>query len=285
MAKVAIITDSTANISDAALLGLPIWSIPLQVIWDGKTYLDGIDIKPAEFYTRLKTAKQTPTTSQPTPEAFKRVYQELIDQGYDILTTVISDDLSGTYNSAMQAKASLPDARINIIDSRVTSMALGFPVLVGARAAQQGASLEEVTELVKRGCSASGAIFAVSTLEYLHRGGRIGGAAAFLGTALNLKPLLKIENGKIGAIERVRTQSKAIDRLVDLVIFELRDKTSLHLSSLHVEAPEAAQMLLERVMAKLKHGEIRETFVTEVSPVIGTHTGPGTVGMAYTYGI
>ncbi|WP_448335824.1 DegV family protein, partial [Bellilinea sp.] len=215
MSRVAVVTDSTAYIPEHLANGFVLHTIPLQVVWGGETFRDGVDITPLEFYTRLQNAKVMPTTSQPSPAAFQQVYTSLLEQGYDILSIHISAALSGTIASAEQAKQTLNTDRVVIIDSYSAGMGLGFQALQVARAAKQGASLEECKTIAEKAVNHTGVLFAVSTLEFLHRGGRIGGAAAFLGTALGLKPILGLENGKIVAVEKIRTMNKAVDRLID----------------------------------------------------------------------
>ena len=283
MSKIAIVTDSTSNLPDELVSQYSIHVIPLQLIWAGDTYRDGLDIAPLEFYTRLKTAKVMPSSSQPSPAAFQRVYTELLDQGYDIVSVHISSKLSGTLDSAIQAKNTVGSDRIALIDSMSASMGLGFPVLVAARAASEDASFEEVVRLTEEASKRTGVFFVVSTLEFLHRGGRIGGAAAFLGTALGLKPILFVNDGKVDAKEKIRTMAKALDRVTDILVENVGSR-KLHLSVLHANAPTEADHLLQKAMDRLPPGTIIESFLTPVSPVIGTHTGPGTVGFAYMLG-
>lgn len=280
MSKVAIVTDSTSNLPDDLVSFYSIHVIPLQLIWAGDTYRDGLDITPLEFYTRLKTAKEMPSSSQPSPAAFQRVYTELLDQGFDIVSVHISSKLSGTLDSAIQAKNTLGTDRIALIDAFSASMGLGFPVLVAARAVSEGASFEEVVRVTENATKQTGVFFVVSTLEFLHRGGRIGGAAAFLGTALGLKPILMVADGKVDAKEKIRTMAKALDRVTDILLENVGDR-KLHLSVLHANAPAEAENLLQKAKERLPSGAIVESFLTPVSPVIGTHTGPGTVGFAY----
>lgn len=284
MSKVAVVTDSTAFISPELAKDLPIRYIPLQVIWGEQTFRDNVDITPDEFYTRLKTDKVTPTTSQPSPGAFQLVYKELLEAGYDILSVHISGKLSGTLDSAAQARATFPGERIELVDSNTTSLAMGFPVFAAVRAAQQGASLQDCKALAEKGCQNSGILFAVNTLEFLRRGGRIGGAQAFLGTALNLKPILEVRGGRIEAVERVRTMSKALDRLMDLFEERIGSRRPLHIGCVHAQAETEAGLLLERVT---KHfgSDVVETQMAPVSPVLGTHVGPGTMGLAFMAGL
>lgn len=285
MEKIAVVTDSTAYIPAELSDGYEIHTIPLQVLWGEESYRDGIDIAPLEFYTRLQTAKVMPTTSQPSPAAFKQVYETLLGQGYHIISIHISEKLSGTLDSARQAKDMIGSDQIDIIDSQATSMALGFPVLEVARAAKRGASLAELKALTNKAVVSTGVLFVVSTLEFLHRGGRIGGAQAFLGTAFKLKPILELCDGRIEPIEKIRTMNKATDRMLEIMVDRVGDRRPIRLATLHANAPEEAQQLLEKACQRFNPGDIKEAFTTEVSPVVGTHSGPGTVGICYMVGI
>ncbi len=285
MSKVAIITDSTAYIPAEMLRGLPVSVAPLQVIFGDEVYHDGITIKPDEFYTRLQQSKINPSTSQATPESFKKLFLQLLDEGYEILNIVISSKLSGTLDSAEQALLEFPGAPIELVDSLSTSMGLGYQVLTVARAAVQGASLQECKSLAEVARQKTGALFTVSTLEYLHRGGRIGGAAAFLGTALDLKPVLELREGKIEPIERVRTLSKATDRLLDIFMERVNGQNPVRVGCLHAKAPQEAALLMEKIRQRVPKEHLSEAVLAEVSPTIGTHTGPGTVGIAYMIGL
>ena len=280
MSKVAIVTDSTAYLPKELVnqYGIPI--APLVVIWSGETLRDDIDIKPGEFYQRLQTAKEMPSTSQPPIPEFTGIFEKLHGEGYEILAVLISQHLSGTIASAEQAKQALPEATIEIFNSESTAMAMGFQVLAAVRAAKEGASLAECLAVAEKARANSGIIFAVDTLEFLHRGGRIGGASRYLGTALQLKPLLTLQEGKIEALERVRTKKKAHARLSDIVVERLAGKPNIRLATLHANALEDATALLEQTSERLN---VVEKVFSEVSPVIGTHVGPGTVGLAYTH--
>ncbi len=285
MGKTAIVTDSTADIPRELLNGLNISIVPLQVIWGDETYLDGVDISAADFYTRMENSTVLPTTSQPTPAAFKEVYGRLLDDGYDILSAHISAGLSATCDSARLAKKDFPKARIEIIDSTLTSIALGFPILETARRAREGATLDECTAFFEQAIKLSGAIFIPKTLEYLHRGGRIGGAAAFFGSALDLKPILALEGGKIVPIERIRTMNKAIDRMMVILKERIGNKTPIHVSSMTTNLPEQADLLLDKVRQNFDVTNLKEAFTTVVSPVLGAHAGPGTIAIGYMAGI
>jgi DegV family protein with EDD domain len=283
MSKVAIVTDSTAYLPEDLVKAYNITVVPLVVIWGEETLFDNVDIGPDEFYKRLSTSKVMPSTSQPTVNAFAEVFEKLHNEGYEILTQVISSKLSGTMDSALQAKKLFPEANIEVIDSQNTSVPLEFMVLSAARAAKNGASLAECKEIAETIRKHSEVFFAVDTLEFLHRGGRIGGASRFLGTALNLKPILQLEEGKIEALERVRTSKRAHSRLIELLESRVNSHTSVNMIGVVSAAAEkSASHLISEIK---KRSEPDEILMANLSPVIGTHTGPGTVGVAYVAGV
>lgn len=286
MSKVAIVTDSTANLPPENIRNLPIHVVPLHVIWGEQSYLDQVDLTCDQFYARLKTDKILPTTSQPSPQAFKDIYTRLIDEGYDILTVTISSKLSGTMDSAIQAKAFLPGSQIQVFDSQTTSLAMGFQVLAAARLASLGATLKECTTEVMRAREKSGVYFVLKTLEFLARGGRLGGAAAFVGTMLNLKPILELRDGQVEPVERVRTSNKAIDRMLDIFEEKARkDNCPVRIACLHADTPDEGDMLLERARQRFGLTDVSEAFVGRVSPVLGVYAGPGALGVAYMTGM
>jgi DegV family protein with EDD domain len=254
--------------------------VPLVLIWEEKTYRDGVDIQPGEVYARLKTAKTMPTTSQATVGDMQNAFQGLIHQGFDVLGIFLSAKLSGTVQSALQAREALGTSgeKVHILDSNATAMAMGLPVLAVARAVEAGADMKDCLALAEEACQHVGVYFVVETLEFLHRGGRIGGAARFIGSALNLKPILELKDGRIEACDRVRTKSKALDRVLELVGEQVKGKSKIRLSTLHANAETEARDLLDR--ATTEFGAI-ESILTSVSPVVGVHAGPGTVALAY----
>lgn len=286
MSKVMVVTDSTANIPQSLMNGSEIEFVPLQVIWGQSTYRDGIDIHPAEFYERLPKDPNNPSTSQVTPEDFKNLFARLLDQGYEILSLHISSKLSGTIDSAYQAKRAFPGAPIAIVDSLSTSMALGFQALAASRVANLGATLEECRVVAERAVRHSGVLFTVSTLEYLRRGGRIGNAAAFLGTMLNLKPVLQLKDGVIEPVEKVRTLSKAIERMLDLAEKQIGHSSApIHLAALQAGTIQEGENLLAKALKRFSPSVVSDAIVTDISPVIGTHVGPGALGIAYLAGM
>jgi DegV family protein with EDD domain len=230
----------------------------------------------------LKASKTLPTTSQTTPEEFTRIFSPILSEGKAILGIFISSKLSGTMDSAWQVKQAMPAAPIELVDSFSSAMALGFVALAAARAVQAGASLAEAAQVARETVERCNVVFVVDTLEFLHRGGRIGGAKRFLGTALNLKPLLTVQDGKIEALESVRTKSKATGRMLDIIERNIGTRRPLRLSPLHASAPEEAQALMKAAQDRF-HPD--ECVLSEVSPAIGAHVGPGTIGVAYCAGI
>ncbi|HLO30810.1 MAG TPA: DegV family protein [Anaerolineales bacterium] len=282
--KVAIVTDSTAYLPEELLKQYQISVTPLSVIWGNEVFRDGVDILPGEFYTRLANSKIMPSTSQVTPAAMQRTFQALLEQGYDVLGIFVSSKISGTFQSAVQAREMFPDAleKIALVDSLWTTMAMGMPVLTAARAAQAGENLAACQKVAENACAHMGVLFVMETLEFMRRGGRIGGAQAFLGTALNIKPILEMRDGRIEPVERVRTKQKAIQRAIEVVAERIKGKTPIRLAATHANAEAEASALLEAASRQL---DPVETFCCPLSPVIGTHTGPGTVALNYMSGV
>src|SRR6266511_5515665 len=284
MSKVALVTDSTTYMPPELVKKYNISVAPQLLIWGDQTYKDGVDIESREFFTRLKTAKVMPTTSQVTVISFQEIFQDLVDKGFEVLALLVSSRLSGTIQSAMQARdlMSLARDKVHVVDSQSVAMALGFQALAVARAIESGASLNEAIALAEKSYEYTGVFFAVDTLEFLHRGGRIGGAQRFIGSALNMKPILAIQDGRVEGIDRIRTKNKAQERVLELTIEKVAGRTPVRLATLHANAPEEAKALLSRAEQALNPVE---SIFTEVSPTVGTHAGPGTVGLAFMAGM
>ena len=283
MGKVIVLTDSTAYIPEDLLSKYNIKTVPLSLIWGDETFQDGIDIQPDDFYKRLATAKLMPSTSQPSPMTMKIEYEKLLEEGYEICGIFISSKLSGTMDSSLQALDMIEkgNEKIEIIDSLSTSMSMGFQAIAAAKAAQTGASLSECKRIAEDARDKTGILFVVDTLEFLHRGGRIGGAQRLLGTALNFKPILELQDGKIESVEKVRTKKKAYNRMLDLLVEKIGEAPNIHLASINANAESDANSLLEKAAELLNP---IETVSSVLSPVIGNHVGPGTVGIAYMTG-
>jgi DegV family protein with EDD domain len=284
MSNIAVVTDSTTYMPPELVKKHNISIAPQVLIWGDKTYKDGVDIESSEFFTRLKTAKVMPSTSQVAVISFQEIFQGLVEKGFEVLALLVSAKLSGTVQSAMQARDLMSTSRdkVHVVDSQSVAMALGFQALAVARAIESGASLKEAIALAEKSHEYTGVFFAVDTLEFLHRGGRIGGAQRFVGTMLNMKPILAIQDGRVEGIERIRTKNKAQDRVLELTIEKVAGRTPVRLATLHANAAEDARTLLTRAEQALKPVE---SIFTEVSPTVGTHAGPGTVGLAFMAGM
>ncbi len=281
MANVMILTDSTAYLPQELMEQYPISILPLTLIWEGKPYRDGVDISPDEFYMRLSVSDSLPQTSQVTVHQYREMFQELLDQGYEVLNLGISKGISGSYDSAVQAQKSFEGKPVAVVDTKLVSMALGFQVLAAARAAKKGASLDECVQIAEDAYSKIGVYFTVDTLKYLAAGGRINSAKRLLGTALNIKPILEIRDGKIELVESVISKKKAIKRMISLVEKGIDGRRPLRISVFHALEHDAAQALLDELKESLGADE---AILTHVSPVIGAHVGPGTLSIAYMAG-
>ncbi|MGC9468078.1 MAG: DegV family protein [Anaerolineae bacterium] len=284
MSRFVTVTDSTSNLSPELVGEYDIPTIPLNVHWGEESYLDGVTLDAETFYRWLGERRDFPKTSQPSAGAFIEFFTEAADsRDVDtILGVFISTEMSGTIVSALQAKAELaelrPDLRIEIHDSRSVSLGLGLQVLAGARAAAAGKTVEEGLAEVQRCQDNQHVIFAVDTLEFLHRGGRIGGAARLLGAALNLKPVLTIEDGRVEALERVRSRGKSLRRVIEIAEERLAGRHPSELGVMHAEADDDLPGFIEMIKERLQPEQL---YVRVLTPVVGTHGGPGTIGIAF----
>lgn len=276
--KIAVVTDSSAYIPPAALGSLDIPVIPLWLIWGEDRFRDGVDIDPPTFYRRLRESDTFPTTSQPSAGEFVEFFERAGAGADAIVGLFISSKLSGTIPSALAAQAELPNRAIRIVDSLSTSMGLGFSVLAAARAVEAGRSLDEVVAVAEAVRDRTHVLFAVDTLEYLYRGGRIGGAKRLLGTALNIKPLLHLEEGHVEPLVQVRTKRKAVERMLEVAEERLGGKPPAGMCVLDVDSPEEGDALAEEARSRFN---VPIVYRTAVSPVIGAHAGPGTVGICF----
>lgn len=276
---VAVVTDSSAYLPDGFAARHAVHVVPLHVLIDERSGLDGVDIGPAEVAAALGE-RQPVTTSRPNPDEFVRAYTKLLDEGADGIVSVhLSRELSGTWDSACLAAREIGADRVRVVDSRTTVMGLGFAVLRAATAAVGGADGAEVEDAAVEAAAATTTFFVVETLEYLRRGGRIGPAAAFFGTALAVKPLLHVDDGRIEPLEKVRTTHRAVLRLVDLAERAAVSggvdavEVAVHHLAAHERAVELATRLDERLSPP------SGCLVSELGAAIGAHTGPGVLGV------
>ncbi len=276
---VRIVTDSTSDLPRDVTEQWGIRIVPLRVVFGLETLRDRIDITPDAFFNRLKASTVLPTTSQPSPADFQAVFKAALQAGEEIVCLTISAALSGTYLSATTAKEMFPNAPISVIDSRTTSMALGMVAEEAARMAMAGATRQQIVARVEKLLPLTHVLFTVDTLEYLQRGGRIGGAQALLGTLLNIKPLLTLHNGRVEPVERVRTKRKALDRMVEIAAQRAREAGyAYHVAVIHGQAPDEAAYVASRAREQINCVHIRQS---EIGPVLGVHVGPGVVGIAF----
>jgi DegV family protein with EDD domain len=279
MSRVAVVTDTTQYLPRDVVERHGFTLVPLYVTWNGHTDRESDLPDYDAFYDHLRSGGALPSTSQPSVGDFLAVYEPLIEEGADILSIHLSGGISGTVHAAEQARAALVERgvapeRVRVMDSRTGCAGHGLMSIAAANAARGGADLQAATRAAQALRETMRVVFAVDTLEFLKRGGRIGAAQAWIGSALKIKPILTIDT-EIQPIERVRTAGRATERLVQ----ELRDHREQGADVFflqHVQAPDAAERLAER--GREIYGRDPE-FISEIGPVIGTHTGPGLIGV------
>jgi len=273
----AIVVDSTADFPDAAER-FPNWRVvPLYVSFGDESYRDYVELGPDEFYAKLAAASELPTTSQPTPGDFLAVYEELAPRYDRILSLQISSTLSGTYGSAVTPAGLLGDDQVRLIDTRTVSAALALLALGVQRRLERGTTDEEVDALVARFGREHKLLFTVNTLEYLAKGGRIGRAAALAGNLLNVKPILTIRDGEVVPLKRVRGNQKAFEAFRTAFAEDSTDSPTLRVGIAHAAAPERLRAL-EELVARVRPQAQLEV-ATSLGAVVGTHAGPGAIGL------
>ncbi len=272
---VKVITDSVSDISPAMAEELGITVVPLNVVFEGFTYRDGVDMTTDEFYEKLEKEDIHPTTSTPAPQVFAEAYDRLADEADGILVITIGSKLSATGESALKAvKVMKKKCRVAVVVSELAMMAEGLLAIATAKAAQKGAGLDELVELTRNNIPRVGLRIAFDTLEYLHRGGRIGKAQALMGSMLGINPILGIKDGEVFPFGRERSRAKAIDYMYQFVVGYSR------IEELAVEdatTPDETGAFVERLGAIYPRERI---YLSKVSPVIGTNVGPRAIGVA-----
>ena len=275
---IKIVTDSTAYLPDEMIREHDIHVVPLYVHFGTEAFKEGVELSNKEFYTRLKEAPELPTTSQPSAGEFHSVFEPLVAAGHEVIVLTISSKISGTWNSAMAAKEMLPDAPISVVDSLSTSVGLHLMVDAAIQAAAAGATREEIVEQIEQTKEKMQIFFVVDTLEYLAKGGRIGNGKAFLGTLLKVKPILVLQEGAIEPLEQVRSKRKATARMLALVEEHVGSNGSTSKVAItNALVPEEAEALSRELVGRLG---CEHPLIGALGPVIGTHTGPGCVGIA-----
>ncbi|MFI6087133.1 DegV family protein [Streptomyces sp. NPDC051218] len=271
---VAIVTDSTAYLPQRTMERHGITSVPLTVVLGDQALEEGTEISARSLALALQKRRSV-TTSRPSPELFAQTYRKVADSGATAIVSLhLSAEFSGTYDAAVLAAKDAP-VPVRVVDTGMVAMALGFCALAAAETAESGGSVDEAVAAAEKRAANTSAYFYVDTLDYLRRGGRIGAAQALLGSALAVKPLLQLDGGRIEMLEKVRTASKAIARLEEIVV-ERAGSNRVDIAVHHLAAPDRATTLADRLRDRLP--SLAELHVSEVGAVIGAHTGPGLLG-------
>lgn len=277
----AIVSDSSVSLPADITRGLPLFLAPLEVRIDGRVYADGVDIAPAEFYARLKSSADLPTTAAPSPGAFLDAIRRAGEAADEVVCMTISSELSAAHSAAAEAvrlaETQLPHLNVTLVDSRSAGAAQGLIALDAARSAVSGASMSDVLARMERRIGDTHFIGYLDTLYYLWRGGRVPRLFMWMGSVLNLKPVLQLSAGRIGLLERPRTEAKALARLTAIAAERIAGRPT-RAAVMHAMEPEKGAMLAGQLQARLR---IEELFITEFTPAIGAHTGPGLVGCAF----
>jgi DegV family protein with EDD domain len=277
---IKIVTDSTSDISSDMAQSMGIKVVPLYVHFGDRTYRDGVDLTSDAFYSMLSEDKDHPTTTQPTPEDFKKIYSELLEDDGDIISIHLSSKLSGTVQSAQIAQKDLSSNRIHIVDSGSVSIGLAMIVAECVNAVQNGKSVREILDMAETLRQDINVYFIVDTLEYLQKGGRIGMASALIGSLLHIKPILTIRDGVVAPFEKVRGTKKAFAKMCGLVKDLIDDGRS---GNVRIGFCYAADNRLLNGLKEIISGvhDTSNALVLDIGPVVGTHGGPGTLAVSY----
>jgi DegV family protein with EDD domain len=275
---VKIVTDSSSDLSLEIAKGLDITVVPLVVNINEKGYRDRYDLSPVEFYDILAKENVMPTTSQVTPQAFYEVFQKLVDEGHEVLAVIFSAELSGTFQSAVIAQGMVKGGKVEVYDTKGASVGHALTVMEAARMAKEGQEMDAVLAKVKDMSARMEHIFVVDNLEMLKKGGRISATQAFLGGMLNVKPVLELQEGKIVPLDKVRGWKKALAKLINVMEERGQNLEEQVIGISHANYEEMANQLAE--LLKEKFG-VKEIFISEIGPVIGAHTGPGTIALFF----
>lgn len=277
---IKIVTDSTSYISDEYIKKYDIKLVSLNVIINGVSSRE-VDIENEVFYEEIKNSKEIPKSSQPIPNEMLNTFKEIVKDGDSIVGIFLSSKMSGTYSNANMIKDMIledyPDAEIHILDSKTNCMQMGFAVIEAARTASEGKSINEVINAANHVINNSRFLFTPETLEYLKKGGRIGGAAALFGNVLQIKPILTVVNGETSVFKKVRTRKKAIEEIVKTVLEEIESKGFGDIVVHHINCQEDGLKLAKALENKLG----KKVDIQSIGPVIGVHVGPGSIGIAY----
>lgn len=276
--QIALITDSTCDIPSHLIEQYGINVVPLHLIWNDETFRDRVDMVPKAFYRRLTEDPRYPTTAHPTPEGFLATYEEAVQGGAEeIVVITLSSELSGAWEAASQA-GKISDFPVRVFDSRSTTMGLGWQVLAAAQARQDGSDASGMIQAADEARERVALYVSLDTLEYLHKGGRIGGATRFIGSVLDIKPLVYVDRqtGKVEAAGRVRTRKRGLRTLYDQFFEQLDTENVTHIAVMHGDAPGDAERIAERIEREYAPAEL---LIGITGPVLGVHTGPRAIAL------
>jgi DegV family protein with EDD domain len=277
MKQVVVVTDSNATIPADLARKLNIRVVPIVLAISGYTFRDGVDISPTEVYRLLRDNKHAPTTAAPSVGDFLQVYASAAQEASGIASIHLSPKLSATFNAAVAASQLVDAVPIRVVNCHSAAMGQGFVVLEAARAAAAGADLDDVVARAQEVAAKMNLLATIETLEYLHRGGRIGGAATLLGTVLQIKPVLFLADGHVDVFAKPRTKPKAVRIMLEQMEERAKGKP-IHAAVLHADVPEEAEQLRQRIARQFN---CHELYVVELTPVMGAHTGPGVLGVVF----
>ncbi|QKS72363.1 DegV family protein [Paenalkalicoccus suaedae] len=278
MSKVAIVTDSTSYIPEELRKQYGITMVPLNVVFGDETFKEEEDITTEEFYAKMKETEKLPTTSQPSIGLFEETFQELSRDHEDIIVITLSSGISGTYQTAVAAANMVENTNIHIFDSEISCMVQGFYVMEAAKLAQTGADAKTIKKKLEDMKSHVYAYFMADDLSHLHRGGRLNGAQLFIGSMLQIKPVLHFEDQKIVPYEKVRTEKKAVAKIKALLDEHAKSAQTISITVIHGNAPEKAETIAEELREKYPQADV---YISHFGPVIGTHLGEGSVGIGW----
>jgi DegV family protein with EDD domain len=273
-----IITDSTADLTKDLYEGYGITAVPLTIHLGAKTWRDFYDVDPDQFYSLLTRSNEVPRTSQPSPQDFIEAFRPSVERNEPILSIHISSGLSGTYQSANLARNHFPKAQIEVIDSRQVSLGLGQIILLLIEKINRGAQFDEIVRIARYLSESAETYFSVDSLQYLQRGGRIGKAQALVGTLMKIKPLMRIVEGEVQPVEKIRTTERLLNRFVELVEKKAAEGPNLRYSLAESDNSELVEGLLDR-LRKVKNAQF--VYRAKIGGVVASHAGPGTLGVTF----
>ena len=277
MPIVKIVTDSTIDLPPQIIEENDLKVVPLSITIDGQTYIDGIDISPKEFITKMQQSENLPKSSQPPAGEFLEIYNKLTEDGSEVLSIHMTAQMSGTVQSA-QTAARMAEGKVTVVNSKYISNALAFQVLEAAKLAKEGKGIDEIVERINRVRENTRLFVVVDTLDNLVKGGRIGKGKAMLSSLLNIKPIASLDTGEYTPVAKVRSQGQIVKYLVKQLVQDIKGKTLKGISITHADALELATKLKETIMNEV--GQV-EVSVYDTTPIISTHTGIGAIGFMY----